>query len=279
VANIFDYTDFRAYLRKCYDEKKEKNPNFSYQVFGRMVGGMNRALLFNVMKGKKKLPLLDCHKFSKTLHHTKAEAEYFENSVSYDCAKNDEERAYFYEQMLKSKCVAAPEAHLLRKDKYEYFSKWYHSAVRAFIGLRPCKDDYVQLSRILSPPITRAQARKSIQLLERLGLIAKGNDGTYRITEKKIKAGEEISHTVKRRFYFDYSNLAKSTTMKLAAQSHDFSSITLGISERTYDIICKETKQFKDKIVELANNDENADRVYQYQLMFFPLTPGKKPNK
>jgi uncharacterized protein (TIGR02147 family) len=109
MANVFDYTDFRGYLKKIYNEKKEKNPGFSYQVFARMIKGIPRAFLFNIIKGKSKLSPLLCYRFSNTLHHTKAEADYFEFMVRYsDWAKNDEERAYYYEQMMKFKNAAIP---------------------------------------------------------------------------------------------------------------------------------------------------------------------------
>jgi uncharacterized protein (TIGR02147 family) len=273
MANIFDYTDFRPYLRKFYDEKKEKNPSFSYQVFARLLKGIPRAFLYNIIKGNRKLSPLLCYRFSYALRHTKSEAEYFEHMVRYcDWTKNDEERAYYYELMMKCKSSATTPACQLRKDQYEYFSKWYHSVVRALIAQYPFKNDYAQLCRRLLPPITKTRAQKSVLLLERLGLVAKGAGGIYYVTEKKIKAGDDISHTARRRLYFEYSDLVKNSAIKLDPASHDFSSMTLGISERTYEIIRKESRLFRDKISEIANNEKNADRVYQYQFNFFPLT-------
>jgi uncharacterized protein (TIGR02147 family) len=272
MINIFEYTDFRTYLQKCYEEKKEKNPHFSYQVFTRMAGFANKGFFFNILKGKRKLSKLHCYKFSKALHHTKEEAEYFENIVAYSLATNDEERDYYYGQALQGNSGTVAPAYQLRKDQYEYLSKWYHSAIRAIIELKPFKDDYLQLSRKLFPSITKTQAKKSVQLLERLGLIAKGGDGIYHITEKKIKAGEEISQTARNRFLLEYAELAKNAIIDHSPKTHNISSLTLGISERTYEIICKEEKHYRDKIIELANNEKKADRVYQYQLIFFPLT-------
>jgi uncharacterized protein (TIGR02147 family) len=273
MANITDYTDYHLYLQKIYNDKKERNPAFSYEVFARLIQDIPRAFLFNIINGKRKLPLLLCYRFSNALHHTKSEAEYFENMVRYcDWAKNDEERAYYYERMMQGKSATITSAYQLRKDQYEYFSKWYHSAVLGLIALYPFKEDYAQLCQKLFPPITKAQAKKSVLLLERLGLVEKGAGGIYNVTSKKIKAGDDISHAARRRLHFEYCDLAKNSTIKLDPALHDFSSLTLGISERTYEIILKESRVFKDRISELANNEKNADRVYQYQFNFFPLT-------
>jgi uncharacterized protein (TIGR02147 family) len=271
MTNIFEYTDFRAYLKKCYEEKKKKNPGFSYEVFARIAGFANRGFLFNILKGKKNLSKLYCYKFSKALNHSKEESEYFENIVAYDLAKNDEERDYYYRKALQCKSGTAAPAYMLRKDQYEYLSKWYHSAVRAIIGLKPFEGDYLELCRKLSPSITKTQAKKSVQLLERLGLIAKKNGSVYYVTEPKIKAGDEISQTGRNRFLLECIELAKNSIVNHLPETRNISLITLGISERTYEIICKKTQQFREEISELAKNDEKPDRVYQYQFIFFPL--------
>jgi uncharacterized protein (TIGR02147 family) len=272
MPNIFEYTDFRAYLQQCYEEKKKKNPRFSYQSFTQQVGFSNRGFLFNVLRGSKRLSKSHCYKLSKALRHTKEEAEYFDNIVAFALAKTDEERSFYYEQALQSKSATVTPAYLLRKDHYEYYSKWYHSAIRALIDLQPFSDDYLQLSQKLSPPITKMQAKKSVELLKRLGLIAIGENGVYHLTETKIKAGDDVSQTAKNRFHFECTELAKHSIMDHSPETHTIYSLTLGISERMREIIDTETRQFKDKIIELANTEKNADRVYQYQLVFFPLT-------
>jgi uncharacterized protein (TIGR02147 family) len=189
-----------------------------------------------------------------------------------DWAKNEGERAYYYEQMLKCKSGANTPAFQLRKDQYEYLSKWYHSAVRALIELKPFNDDYARLCKMLSPPITKTQVRKSVQLLERLGLIARGNDGMYRITENVIKVGDEIPQEARDRFFLEYAELAKQSIVNASPESRKIFSLTLGVSKRTYDIICKESKEFKERIKKIVGDEQSNDRVYQYQIAFFPLT-------
>jgi uncharacterized protein (TIGR02147 family) len=275
MPNVFDFVDFRAYLKSCYEEKRKRTPSFSYAVFARLAGLKNKAFLFQIVNGEKKLSHVHCYKLSKMLAHTKEEAAYFENIVDFKLAKNDEDREFYYKKAMENKSGTAFPAHMLRKDQYEYLSHWYHTAVRALIGLRPFRDDYAWLSQKLSQAITKTQAKKSVQLLDRLGLIAKGNDGVYRVKENKIKAGDEISQTARNRFLCQYAALARNSIMDHPPETHSISSLTLGISERMFEIIRKEERQYKNKIVELVSSDEKADRVYQYQLMLFPLTDNK----
>jgi len=272
MVNIFEYTDFKAYLQHYYEEKKSKNPHFSYELFTRKAGFNNRGFLFNIIKGNKNLAKAYCYKLSQALGHTKNEADYFENIVAFAQAKTDEDRDHFYQLAMQGKGATVTPALSLRKDQYEYYSQWYYSAVRAFIGLEPFEGNYQELGRRLSPAITASQAKKSIQLLHRLGLIAKGPDGIYCITEKKIRAGEEISQTARNRFHVECTELARNTIMDHCPDTHEISSLTLGISECTFEIIRTEVRQFKERIIQLANNDKRADRVYQCQLLLFPLT-------
>jgi uncharacterized protein (TIGR02147 family) len=272
MVNIFDFIDFREYLNKYYDDKKGGNPHFSYQLLAQKAGFSNRGFLYNIVKGNKSLSKIHCLKLSQALGHTKKEAEYFENIVFYGQAPTDEQRDHFLEQAIQCKGKTVTQSHLLRKDQYEYFSKWYHSAIRALIDAYDFEGDYAKLSQKLSPPITPMQAKKAVKLLERLNLITRKENGIYYITEKSIKASSEISQSAKNRFYLEYNKLAKNTITNHPPESREISSLTLGISANTYNIICKEIRQFKERIIELANNDDNADRVYQYQQVFFPLT-------
>jgi uncharacterized protein (TIGR02147 family) len=277
MPNIFDSIDYRAYLNQCYEERKKKNPAYSYEAFTRQMGFTNRGFMFGLLKGPKKPSKSHCYKFSQGLHHTRDEAAYFENIVAYAQAKNDEERSYYIEQALLSKGAGLTPACLLRKDQFEYLSKWYHSAVRACIEVEPFTGDFMHLSRRLSPPITKTQAKRAVKLLERLGFIAKGKDGVYHVTETRIKAGDEISQAARSRFHLEYLDLAKRSLKEFSPGRQEIFSLTLGISERTYEIISKETKQFKNRIIDLANNDKKADRVYQCQLILFPLTNQDPP--
>ncbi len=272
MATIFDFTDFKAYLRRYFEEKKRSNPHFSYQLLARKAGFNNRGFVYNIIKGSKRISKSHCVKISLALGHDKNEADYFKNIVSSAQAKGDDERSFFLEKALRIKYGKSAEARLLRKDQHEFYSKWYHSAVRSIIGMHPFKDEFEQLGRKLSPAITAVQAKKSVQLLDRLGLIVKGEDGAYRITGKNIRIGGEIPLTVKNRFHGECTELAKKAISAGSPETRSVISLTLGISRPTFEILRQEMEQFKNRIIELSADDEKADSVYQCQLIMFPLS-------
>jgi uncharacterized protein (TIGR02147 family) len=272
MAEVFNYTNFRTYLNDFYIEKKEKNPKFSYEAWAQKVGFTSKGFLYGVVHGDKKLSKLHCYKLSYYFKHTKMEASYFENIVFYAQEENPEDRSVFLQQALQCKSGTSTPAHLIRKDQYEYLSKWYHSVIRALVEIYSIKDDYERLARRLNPSITAMQAKKSVRLLERLGLIKKDSGGVWRITDKNLKTGDEISQTAKNNYHLECNDLAKKSIQNYLPETQYISSVMISISENAFECICKETKSFKNRIIELANNDKSANRVYQYQFTLFPVT-------
>lgn len=275
MVNIFEFTDFRDYLQRFFEEKKKQNRRYSYQLLARKAGFNNRGFVYNIIKGSKYLSASNCFKLSKALGHTKKEAEYFRKLVDYVQAKSEEERTGLLEQIRQMKTRKNATPILIGKDQYEYLSKWYHSVVRSLIEIFPISDNFELLSKKIFPPITADQAKKSVELLQRLGIIYKGSDGIYHVTGKSIRASDELSQTAVNRFHIECAELAKQSIIYPASKKHLVSSLTLGISEKSYKLICEETMQFKERIIDIATNDEEADRVYQYQLVLFPLTTNK----
>jgi uncharacterized protein (TIGR02147 family) len=272
MTSVFDFIDFREYLQRYFRERKNDNRHFSYQLLAQKAGFNNRGFMHSIIKGSKRISKSHCDKISHALGHKKSEAEFFKNIVAYGQAKNDDERSLFLERALQIRSVRCTEVQLIRKDQYEFYSTWYHSAVRSIIGMYPFRNEFEQLGRKLSPSITVAQARESVRLLDRLGLIVKGEDGIYRIAEKKIRVSEDISQTAKNRFHGECIDLAKKAIANAPPGTRNVISLTLGISRPTIEIIRNETEQFKNRMIELAANDENADCVYQYQFISFPLS-------
>jgi uncharacterized protein (TIGR02147 family) len=277
MVNIFEFTDFREYLRCYYTEKKKANTRYSYQLLTQKAGFSNRGFIFNIIKGTRKLSKLNCSKLSQALEHSSREQEYFENIVAYSQADTEKERSYFLKQAFQVADKA--DIRLIEQDQYEYYSTWYHSAIRSLIDILPVRNNYAQLSRRLSPVVTVDQVKKSLQLLKRLGLIARGNDGCYHLTGRHVRTSNDISRTAKNQFHVACTELAKNALQNDPPDFRNAISMTLGLSRKMYEDIVKETQSFITSIVNIVeNNDDTPDRVYQYELLLFPLSnvEGKK---
>jgi uncharacterized protein (TIGR02147 family) len=243
-------------------------------VFAHKAGFGDRGFFHNVLHGKRALTKESLVKVSQAIGHSKAEAEFFENLVFFNKATDLKSRNHFHEKMSSVKVAgkSAIAAQRTRRDQYEFYSQWYHSAVRSLIGMYPFKDDYRWLAKNLFPAITLRQARQSVALLEKLGLIQRQKSGIFKLTNKSITTGDEIVSLAVHNFHKDTADLAKHALEKLPHDKRNVTGLTLGISERTHLKICEEIQEFRSKIVRIAEQDEEADRTYHLGFHLFPMT-------
>jgi uncharacterized protein (TIGR02147 family) len=274
MVNVFDFVDYRQYLVDWFEEKKAVNPNYSYQLFSQRAGFGNRGFVYNIIKGAKHLSTAHCAKISKAIEHNKYESEYFRAIVGFNQAKTLDERNQYYEKFsqLKNKGTGFTQAQILRNDQYEYFSKWYYSAIRSLIDMYEFSDDYRWLSHKVTPPITVQQAKQSVSLLERLGLIAREPGGRYRIRDKSISSGKGIASLATTNLLIECTRLAENALRELPREERTISGVTLGISQRAYEAIRAKAAEFQAEIIQIANSDTGADRVFQFNIHLFPLT-------
>jgi uncharacterized protein (TIGR02147 family) len=293
MPNIFEHTDFRSYLKAYYEEKKEKNPHYSYQLFAQKCGFKNRGFIYNVINKKEKLSKISCLQISKGTGHADSETKYFENITFYTQAQQDYEQCndpekktiieqrinYYLNEIDKQARDIQFKTRLILKDQCEFYSKWYHNAIRLLTEIYPIKNNYEQVCCMLKPPITAAQAQKSIQLLKRLKLIAEGQDGMYHLTDKSVKTDKTIPQIVKNRFHIKCTDLAKKAIRNIPPESRYTRSFTMGISKNTYEAVIKATQTFINEITALTRKDDNPECVYQYEFLLFPLSIEKSVNK
>lgn len=158
------------------------------------------------------------------------------------------------------------------KEHYQFYAEWYHSAIRSIIDMVPFIDDYKWLANSVIPKITIRQAKQSVKLLLELGIIEKLENGTHRLIHKSITTGKNLENVVLHHFHQNVAELALHALDTLPVNERNITGVTLGISDETYSEICNEIEQFRKKIMNIAEKDIMADRTYQLNFQFFPIS-------
>jgi len=279
--SIFDYTDYRRYLADFYNERKLLNKTFSYRYFAKKAGINSIGLYKDVVEGRQNLGRALIFKFSTAMGHSKKEAEYFENMVFFNEAGTVEERTLFFERMV---ACQKTKAGIVDSTKYEYYNKWYYSAVRALVSIGKFKDDeksYKKIAGVLNPRIRPDEAKRALALLERFGFIGKNDDGIFVLTETAITTGVLKPNTNVTllnvvNFQKEVMSLANESIDRFGVEHINLSTLTLGISEATVSEIKEELALVRNKIAMLAEKDLAADQVYQLNMQFFPMSDRKR---
>lgn len=269
VVNIYDYTDYRLFLKAAYDERRKANPAFSYRFIASKTGFSSPGFFTNVLKGKKDISLKLANKLADLFRLGRKEKEYFELLVLFAKADGVGDKKEYLDRLL---VLRGSQAKPVEAHQWEYFEKWYYMAVREALALKPFRGDYKALAGLIHPPITFGEARKAVEVLARLGLIQAGPDGTYERTDAVISSSDEISKVLINAYQVQAMDLAKNALETLPSGTRNFSTLSLSVNGKTYAAMIEELRAFRRKLLDMAKSSEDPDRVYQMNFQVFPLT-------
>jgi uncharacterized protein (TIGR02147 family) len=267
------YTDFRAYLNDWINERKSLGLPGSNRWFAMKMGINSTSWLTSLLKGVKGLSKATSNKLSEILKHSPIEARYFETLVSFNQARSIEDRNKYYREL--SALQKIKRISTVRPNQYDFYSAWYHSAVRSLIGIytfTSSEKEHERLASLVSPPITASQARKSLKLLEELGFVKRNRDGVYELTSSAISSGENTRSLGIANFQQETMRLAQEAMDRFRLNERYIGTSTVGISAKAFDRIKQLLIDTGDRIAEIANADADADRVYQVNLQAFPMS-------
>ena len=273
TKKVFEFLDYREFLKDYYNTRKEANPAFSLRVFSDKIGFKAKDFISRVMNGEKKLSTQSIPKVANGLRLGKHETEFFAALVKFNQAETTEERNAAFEEMQTVLKVVrfAEKQHLLWHTQYMVYSHWRHLTIRSLIGMYGFDGDYEALAKQVHPHITADEAKKSVKLLEDCQLIKKGKDGKYVLTDNAITTGDRTSRLALRGFHQHCLKLAADSIDRDPPGSRHISGLTLGISQEGYERIVERINAFRKEIALIAEEDESADKVFQLQFALFPV--------
>ncbi len=269
MPDIFVYHDYRQFLKDFYKERKQREKKFSHRFLSQKLGYGSSGAFADILSGRKNLTSSSALRMARSLDLSRQEEEFFLHLVAFNQASTLEEKNFHYAKILS---LARVNVEFIAPEKYEYFSKWYFAAIRELLYFHRCKGDFKALGKKLNPPIPAEEARKGVELLERLGLVNRDEQGYYRQTSKLLSTPEIGSSLHVDNF--------QSATLKLALESldrhprelRDLSTLTLTLSDSSLKQVKAALKAVRQCIMSLAEKDENVDQVYQVNIQLFPLT-------
>jgi len=269
MPNVFAYIDYRMYLRDFYREMKEKYPSFSFQRFADRAGFKSKSYIKLVIDGKKNVTERSIEKCNAVLKLKGNAFSYLKDLVAFNQAKTYQLRNYYFKRLCQYKKHNA--AKLIHQNQHEFYSHWYHNTIRELVTHVAFEGSYEQLGKMLTPEITAHEARRSVELLQSLGLIRK--DGKrYIQTDPIITTGDEVMSRSVNNFHQQNSMLISKALQQCSGKERDISCLIMGLSSEGFTEVKNEILQFRKKLLEIAARDTNQERVYHVNFQLFPTT-------
>lgn len=265
---IWDCLDYREWLKALYNQAKQRNPHFSYRLIAKKAGFSSAGYFTKILHGKANISLEMSRGLAEAFKLKKYEIEYFEVLVQFNQAKTPElKKTYFG----KLRALRKSKLKTIESSQYEYFLEWYYPAIREILGFYRFKGNYEELARCLVPAISVKEAKKAVEILVSLGYVVKTAQGLYQRTDAALSTGDNWQSQAITQYQFGILNLAKHAYDIWPKDQRECSTLTLTLSETAFQKCKDKLAQYRREMLELADTEPGADRVYQFIFQGFPL--------
>lgn len=125
TVSIYNYLDFRKFLKAKLDELRAEPSYFSYRSLNRKAGIKSASFWKLIIDGKRNLGPEGMRKVAKAFGLKSAERHFFFNLVQFNQAKSHAEKDQFFKKLTQNKTFSQVSA--LTEAQYALFSKWYYA--------------------------------------------------------------------------------------------------------------------------------------------------------
>ncbi len=269
-VNIFDFTNYRHYLKAYYRQVKAVRPYFSYRYFSRMAGLGGKNYLQMVMVGKRNLSSSTACKFARALRLTKKEAAYFEAMVLYTQADTSEEKDRYFAELLRLKPSIQIEG--ITPDQFEYLTNPLYVVIREMAAIKEFNGDPVWIRGHIRAMARPPEIKKALDLLEKLKLLVRDGAGNLTHSGKTVETPDVESLEILN-YHRQVLNETKEALVNIPYEERDITSMTIPIPQALIPEVKELLRKCREEIAALVNQSSNHFyEVFQINTQFFPVT-------
>jgi uncharacterized protein (TIGR02147 family) len=271
-TSVFEYMDYRRFLRDAYTELKRTKPQFSYRYFARRAGLGSPSYLKLVMDGDRNLSADMAGRFAQALRLDKQSAQFFCTLVALNQARRTDERAKHYEAL--SGMTQYRETKQLEPHQYNYYARWYCIPIRELAA----RDDFVEdpewIAAQLRPAITRREAQQALDTLLALGMLRRGDQGRLVQSEALISTGPELRTLSLRRFHQQMLEHAGTAMDEVPIDEREVGGVTVRLTATQVDHLKRRLYEIRQEVLQLEDSASSSEpeAVYHFALQLFPVT-------
>jgi len=273
MISIYDYMDFRSFLKDRFSEIKRDRPSFSYRVFNRLAKISSSAFLKLVIDGKRNLGAEGIQKISIGFNLSEAEKGYFESLVKFNQATTHEEKDLHYNELCRNKkfLTAKP----LASFQYRLFKHWYHVAILEAVRIvTPEPKNLPWLQRVVHPPISTKQIKKAVKELKSLQLMDETKEGGFYRLDNMVATEDEVRSLAVANFHVQMCQSAARSVIHEDAKEREFSTLTVLSSEKSFNKAKREIQKFRKKLHSILEQENDGPKTFvaHINLQLFKLT-------
>ncbi len=274
-VSVYDFLDYRAYLRAYYEAAKRARPSFSFRLFSKLAGLRSPNFLKLVIDGERNLGPDSVERFAAALGLEPGEAEFFSDLVAFGQAQTLAAKNRAFERIAASRRFR--QARRIDGELFAYLSHWYNPAIRELAAREDFQEEPRWVASQLCPRITPAEAAEAMKLLLSLGLLVRdAKSGRVVRGEPTLTTEHEVRSLGAAAFHRQMLERAGQAIESVPRELRDLAALTVCVSPETAAQVKQRIHQFRETITELCDSDAHGRVVYQLNLQWFPLSRSEK---
>ena len=272
---IMTSDDYRHVLKKEYEIRTQRSPNYSLRSFARDLH-LSSGQLSEILNYKHGLSLSRAKKICLRLGYSEKESEYFCTLVESSDARSQEARKKSIEK-LKSLLdsyefkTENPVDHFshITQDSYKIIADWYHFAILELTGVKNFKSNPQFIAKRLG--ISKTEAELAIDRLLKVGLLEKKKNGELVPGKSHTSVpGGTPSEAIKTHHDQIIEKAFHSVRLQ-GIQDRDLSTMILAFDSRRMNEAREKIKKFRREFSSDMEKYNKKDKVYCLAVQFFSL--------
>lgn len=246
--NIFQYLDFKKYLREFYLYKKQSLRSYSYAAFANRAKLRTPNYLKRVIDGERPLSSENIAKFCVGLNLNPKESIYFEALVNFNQSVDQSVRKHYFSVLRQSAKGEDGSAVELVADQFEVFLHWFILPVRELVLLNDFVESPEYIVKKLKNKITKKQAASAIELLLKVDLLQRNEQGRLVQSSPVIRYSQDVVNLAVREFHHQMLDRSKQSMQEDEFDSWNVRALSIAVTKEKISKIHQELNDFINQI-------------------------------
>lgn len=265
------FLDYRDFLRELHRGVEGVVGRYPMVRFSRDLGLAAGNTAYMVLHGYRRLSHHQTETLCGALGVTGIERKFLQKLREYADCKDESARASIFQGLvsLKEQVTGSDHDRLM----LQFFADWHHAALFEMIGLPDFRSDPEWIASRFFRPITADEVKKSLELLQTLGLVVYDEAQAKHIkTQANLTVGPEVAGLGAVGFHLQMLALAQNALSQIAADEREIGALTLAVDASMALRLKEDLRLFKKYVVFLSEQCRAPDRLLQLNFQLFPIT-------
>lgn len=274
MIDLYNYTDYKEYLKDFFVQKQKSRADFSFGMWSRQLGLKTTASLTMIVNGDRHPGKQISSSFDRYFSFNQDQSDYFQDLIQLKKSEG-KDIALHLGILRKIKSKNHVQFNLLSEEVFSRICKWYYFAIREMILLKDFQSDPKWITNKFVFEVEVEDVEQAINELIELGLIQRNEDGTLSNCTHGLNTYDEMPSRSIREFHHQMLDNAHRAIDEIDVSKRYVSALTIPVNSKNLDKLKTFVQKVENEILEMFVED-NPDCVYQMNLQFFPLTKVEK---